>query len=828
VDSLSAIDEDSDEEDGGSEEQDRQSDTAPLMRAHVNVENRRRSSFGLLMSDHQRLLLESSTPSTPSPKQSENFEPREVINPRNRTAERLEQGGEKMETTPQRRHSADDARHQFNMFTWVRETLFADKKSIRASAGADGVLLVGLVYRLFILFTVFTVIVGAPLGAMYATYDWFATVTGEPKYDANMDKTWPVPVTRFGKQQPAWITNSTRLSDGRINKWAGFPDEDRQGNVTAVPPSESAYYTISLFQPLPKQEPPQENDSSSDSSDSSDDDHVDWDKTEEIRLLREDFLGPNWFMLQEQEDSKTGEEIPKAVVVSPWAPTNLTDTDSPYEGWTVWQINGVEVKDDLMTIQEHWSDYYNTIWRPSYKEQYPVQIWVHQFPPGWIDYISLTNVPFDTATVAASEDASVRFYIIAVIVWFIVFGVLWLIRSMMKLMKKERRRYLTKLCWPDAYALIYQNLPIRKATQRDVEQYIEVLFPGRWRDVHICRELGHGNIRRMFQDYKMAMKTYKQALVDANMDASAPPEDLYVYKPSVKSFIRERFHRHSKKRQNSKTSQSSRTNSKTSQSDASQPASSDSDDDDAPSPLELSMQSEVSLCDQQERHIERSDNLNDVEKAALRVVRLKKKMKKEWDAKNLRASLDEPVDHPSIIVTFKSRIDKICASDAILEFKSNKPRVWNAFAPNDVRYWDLAYHKRRNRTQWIAYSLIVGIFFAFVPFVIFLGNVTKPEKVETAFSFLKRWKEAGGLRALMVNVIETYVPPLLLTICASVMAICFVFIGNLLVPFPSGTRLNLWACRIYFWFNMIFVVFGVMAVKIFWDIEQKPLEFENF
>ena len=72
--------------------------------------------------------------------------------------------------------STDDARASFNMFTWVRETIWANKKSIRDTSGADGVLLTGFLYRLLFLFAMFTLFVSVPLGGMYATYDWTTEV----------------------------------------------------------------------------------------------------------------------------------------------------------------------------------------------------------------------------------------------------------------------------------------------------------------------------------------------------------------------------------------------------------------------------------------------------------------------------------------------------------------------------------------------------------------------------------------------------------------------------------------------------------------------------
>jgi hypothetical protein len=63
-----------------------------------------------------------------------------------------------------RRMSTDEARTNFSMFTWMRETITADKKSIRSGAGADGVLLTGFLYRLMIMLGALTLTVTLPLG----------------------------------------------------------------------------------------------------------------------------------------------------------------------------------------------------------------------------------------------------------------------------------------------------------------------------------------------------------------------------------------------------------------------------------------------------------------------------------------------------------------------------------------------------------------------------------------------------------------------------------------------------------------------------------------
>ena len=78
------------------------------------------------------------------------------------------------------------------------------------------------------------------------------------------------------------------------------------------------------------------------------------------------------------------------------------------------------------------------------------------------------------------------------------------------------------------------------------------------------------------------------------------------------------------------------------------------------------------------------------EKKAKRMVKVKAKLKKHWNRDNLEEKMIAPVDNPSVLVTFETRVDRILAGTAHVELNSRRPTVINASSAEDTRYFDLA------------------------------------------------------------------------------------------------------------------------------------------
>lgn len=397
----------------------------------------------------------------------------------------------------------------------------------------------------------------------------------------------------------------------------------------------------------------------------------------------------------------------------------------------------------------------------------------------WADAIAITSLQLN----ARSACATSRFYVVAALVWVIAIGVLWLLSSMNKLMTNERLIWLSELPYPIGNGLIYKQLPLEKANQEDCEEYLQKFFPDKIQAVYMCREPGH-HFRKLYRRCEAVNRSYKMSLALEGLPLSTPPEEIYVPTDSETQMMAK--YKESKKffKEYQKMPRS------------------------------------VSDKSSQSAHKPKKPKISRHQKQAKRLVQIKCEMKTFWDEEKLDLKMSEALDHPSVVVTFKSRVDQIMASTATLEVDSKKPVLHYASSPTDIRYHDLANYESRKKRRHIAYFWITAIFFGFLPFTMLISYVTQKKNVETLLPFLNDIRNGSSMGEWVVDLIEQLLPALMLNIVIDIMIHVFLALGDAFLTFSSNTNLNLWASKLYFWFKFTFVVMGVLVAKIFWTIQQ--------
>ena len=414
----------------------------------------------------------------------------------------------------------------------------------------------------------------------------------------------------------------------------------------------------------------------------------------------------------------------------------------------------------------------------------------------WADAIAITSIQL----ASRGGSATGRFYVVAALVWVIAIGVLWLLSSMSKLTTRERLLWLEGLPFPIGNGLIYQQLPLQNATQEDCEKYLETIFPNKMHAIHMCREPGH-KFRHLYKRYDAVYRTYKTALMLEGLPISTPPEDVYVPTAEEEKMMSDfknekKLHKqHTKELKKQQHSEDENNNN-------------DENEKNGQGDEEEVMHKPV------------KPKLSRHQKQAKRLVQIKCQMKQIWDDEKLDLKMCEPMDYPSVVVTFKSRVDQICASTATLEACPKTPVTWLASSPTDVRYHDLARHEHREKSKKIGYFWVIAIFIGFLPLTMAIYWITNPKNIEKALPFLDNIRDSGSMGKWAVDFIEQLLPAAVLNLIIDLMLIVFSALGEAFVPFPTNIKLNLWASKLYFWFKFVFVVMGTLVAKIFWTVQD--------